>query len=189
MGRIQAAMGNFDAARASFELALRDKHVEYIHEDAKSMMNAFSKFPQGTSIGPADVPAIYGADPAARERVRGELLAKTTPSVADQFYLGEAWLMSGEIDKALDAYTGAINPPAASWDHSYQMVASTRAAEILGAHGKFEAAEKHYERAASFWHKEYLLDWVMEARKRYFNRLKDGKETTLPTILTASSPR
>lgn len=186
LGRLQAATGDVEKARASFELVLRDSHVEYIRDDAKAMLSALEKFPKGTGI-PADVPAIYGADEGARDRVRKELLAKTNPTVPEQFYLAEAWLMSGEMEKALDAYTGAINPQAAPWDHSYQLVASTRAAEILGAQGKFEAAEKHYERAVSFWHKEYLLDWVMEARERYFRRLKSGEETTRPTILSRAS--
>ncbi len=186
LGRLQAALGNAGKARSAFELAIRDAHVEYIRDDAKSMLSALEKFPQGTGI-PADVPAIYGVDEAARDRVRKELLAKTNPTVPEQFYLGEAWLMSGDMDKALNAYTGAINPTAAPWDHSYQMIASARAAEILGSQGKFEAAERHYERAASFWHKEYLLDWLMEARERYFRRLKSGEETTRPTILTSVS--
>lgn len=187
LGRLQAAKGDIEAARGAFELVIRDEHVEYIREDAKSMVSALKKYPKGTGIGPADVPAIYGADEVARARVRKELLAKTEPTVADQFYLGEAWLMSGEIDKALDAYTGAINPSTAPWDHSYQMIACARAAEILGAHGQFEAAEKHYDRAASFWHKEYLMDWLMEARERYFKRLKSGEETTRPTLITSSN--
>lgn len=185
LGRLHAAMGDAEKARGAFELVLRDSHVEYIRDDAKAMISALAKFPKGTGI-PADVPDIYGADEAARDRVRKELLAKTNPTVPEQFYLGEAWLMSGDMEKALNAYTGAINPTAAPWDHSYQLVASARAAEILGAQGKFEAAEKHYERAVTFWHKEYLLDWVMEARERYFRRLKSGEETTRPTILTSS---
>jgi tetratricopeptide (TPR) repeat protein len=187
LGRLQAARGDATGARAAFDLVLRDKHVEYIHEDTKTMKSALEKFPNGTGVGSVDVPAIYG-DEAGRERVRTELLAKSTPSVPEQFYLGESWLMSGNLDKALEAYTGAINPTAAPWDHCYQMIASARAAEILGARGEFEAAEKHYDRAASFWHKEYLLDWVMEARERYYSRLKSGDETRLPTVLS-SAPR
>jgi tetratricopeptide (TPR) repeat protein len=189
LGRLLAAKGEIEAARARFELVTRDERVHYLHDDAKSMRSALEKFPGGTGIGPADVTAIYGADADARARVRQELSSKTTPTVADQFYLGEAWLMSGELDRALDAYTGAINPSAAPWDHSYQMIASTRAGEILGARGEFEAAAKHYDRAASFWHKEYLMDWLMESRERYFKRLESGEETTLPTLLTAFTSR
>ncbi|HEX6790662.1 MAG TPA: hypothetical protein VF247_05065 [Candidatus Krumholzibacteria bacterium] len=186
LGRLQAAKGDVAAAKSSFELVVRDGHVEYIRDDAKAMIEALAKFPKGTGIGPAEVTAIYGADADARARVRDELASKSGATIADQFYLGEAWLMSGDMDKALDAYTGVINPSAAPWDHSYQMIACSRAGEILGARGDFEAAKKHYERAVSFWHKEYLLDWIMEARRRYFERLKDGKETRVPTVLTAS---
>jgi tetratricopeptide (TPR) repeat protein len=186
LGRLKAASGDIEGARGCFDLVTRDSHVEYIHEDAKTMLSALSKYPGGTGIGPADVALIYGADEAARRGVRDALAAKQNPTIADQFYLGEAWLLSGDNEKALNAYTGVINPTAAPWDQSYQMIASTRAAEILGAKGDFEAASKHYERAASFWRKEYLLDWVMKARERYFKRLKSGEETTRPTLLTLS---
>ena len=187
LGRMQAASGNTEAARRAFDLVIRDDHVEYLRDDAKSMVSALQKYPKGTGIGPANVTAIYGLDEEARKAVRAELVAKTSPTIADQFYLGEAWLMSGDLDKALTAYTGAINPPAPPWDHSYQMIACARAAEILGARGDFEAASKHYERAQSFWHKEFLLDWVMSARQRYFQRLKSGEEKTRPTLLTSDS--
>jgi tetratricopeptide (TPR) repeat protein len=189
LGRLRAARGDVEGARAALEMAIRDANVAYLRDDAKAALTALKKYPNGTGLGPADVPAIYGVDEEARKRVRAELAAKETPTIADQFYLGEAWLMSGELDKALDAYTGAINPTSAPWDHPYQMIAITRAAEILGARGEFEAASKHYERAESFWHKEFLLDWVMEARERYFKRLKSGEETTRPTLLTASAAR
>jgi tetratricopeptide (TPR) repeat protein len=187
LGRLKAASGDVEAARSAFELVLRDSNVEYIHDDAKAMISALKKFPKGTGIGPANVQSIYGSDEEARRVVRDALVATESPSIADQFYLGEAWLLSGDRDKALNAYTGAINPSAAPWDHSYQMIASARCAEILGSQGSFEAAAKHYERAASFWHKEYLLDWVMEARERYYKRLKSGEETTRPTLLSASA--
>src|SRR5262249_12847301 len=130
--------------------------------------------------------AIYGGDEAARRTIREELVAKQNPTIADQFYLGEAWLMSGELDKAFAAYTGDINPPAAPWDQQYQMVAGTRAGEILAARGDYKSASKHYEQAGSLWHNEYLYDWVLEARQRYFERVSEGKETVKPSLLTAS---
>ena len=94
--------------------------------------------------------------------------------------------MSGELDRALDAYTGVINPSVAPWDQQYQMIACTRAGEILGARGDFKAASKHYQPAGPFWPREYLLDWVLEARMHYFERLSEGKETTKPALLTAT---
>jgi tetratricopeptide (TPR) repeat protein len=184
LGRLKAGSGDAEAARRAWDLVLRDEHTEHLHDDVKQMLSALERHPGGTGIGPQDVPAIYGADDEARARLRTELEAIENPSVADMFYLGEAWLMSGDPDRALDAYTGAINPKAPPWDHSYQMIASTRAAEILAARGDYESAKKHYERAASFWHKEFLYDWVMEARRRYFDRLESGDETTPPSLLT-----
>ena len=186
LGLLRAAQGDVEKAKNAFDLAIRDKRVEYLKDDAKAARDALKNYPNGTGLGPANIAAIYGSDESARAAVREELATKQNATIADQFYLGEAWLMSGELDKALTAFTGVINPTVAPWDAQYQMIASTRAGEILGAKGDFKAAAKHYETAGKFWHKEYLLDWVLDARKGYFERLSQGKETTKPNLLTAS---
>ena len=186
LGLLRAAEGNPTAAKTALELAIRDDRVKYLRDDAKKALEGLKDYPKGTGLGPSDLSAIYGNDEAARHTACEALAAKPNPTIADQFYLGEAWLMSGELDKAFAAYTGVINPPAPAWDQQYQMVACTRAGEILAARGDFESAAKHYERAGSFWHKEFLYDWVLEARQHYFERVADGKETVKPSLLSAS---
>ncbi len=186
LGRVMAQRGDNARAKQLWNQVLADTRSKYLHDEAKKMLSDLDKPPAPTGGGPADVAAIYGADVAARERVRGALETVKNPTVADQFYLGEAWLMAGEQQKALDAYTGAINPKACAWDHCYQMIASTRAGEILASRGDYKAAAKHYERAATFWHKELYFDWLCEARMRYFQRLDEGKESTPPTMLTTT---
>lgn len=188
LGCLRAAQGDAARAKTAFELAIKDKRVEYLKDDATAARDALSRFAQGTGLGPANLAAIYGNDEEARKAAREELAAKPSPTIADQFYLGEAWLLSGDLDQALTAFTGVINPPAAPWDQPYQMIACTRAGEILAARADFKAAAKHYERAVTFWHKEYLYDWLLGARQRYFERLSEGKETTKPSLLTASMP-
>ncbi len=184
LGRIMAQQGDNAGAKEAWNQVLADTRTKYLHEEAKKMLSDLEKPPAATGPGPSDIPAIYGTDVASRERVRAELEGAKNPTVADQFYLGEAWLMSGDQDKALDAYTGAINPKACAWDHGYQLIACTRAGEILASRGDYKAAAKHYERAGTFWHKELYFDWLLEARKRYFERLDEGKESTPPTMLT-----
>ncbi len=184
LGRLMAQRGENTKAKELWRQVLADARSKYLHDDVKKMLSELDKPPAATGLGPADVEAIYGSDVAARERVRSALEAVKSPTVADQFYLGEAWLMAGDQDKALDAYTGTLNPKACTWDHGYQMIACTRAAEILASRGEYKAAAKHYERAGTFWHKELYYDWLFEARKRYFERLDEGKETTPPTMLT-----
>jgi tetratricopeptide (TPR) repeat protein len=184
LGRVMAQRGDNERAKELWKRVLADTRTKYLHEEAKKMLSDLEKPPAATGPGPSEVEAIYGTDVASRERVRAALEAVKDPTIADQFYLGEAWLMSGDQQKALDAYTGAINPKVCAWDHCYQMIASARAGEILASRGEYKAAAKHYERAGSFWHKELYFDWLFEARKRYFERLDQGKETTPPTMLT-----
>ena len=182
LGRLMAARGNNEKARALWNTALANPGVGYLSDEVKSMLSELDKAP-ATGAGPSNVAAIYRDDEGERTQVRQNLETKKDPSVADMFYLGEAWLMSGNPEKALNAYTGAINPRVARWDEGYQMLASARAGEILGSRREYKAASKHYERAGKFWHKEFLYDWVLAARQRYFERLDQGKETTPPTLL------
>lgn len=186
LGRILAQRGDKARAKEMWNRVVADVRAKYIHDEAKKMLSELDKPPATTGAAPSDVTAIYGNDVASRERVRAALEAVKDPTVADQFYLGEAWLMTGDEQKALDAYTGAMNPKACAWDHSFQMIAGSRAAEILASRGEYKAAAKHYETAGSFWHKELYFDWLFESRKRYFERLDQGKESTPPTMLTKS---
>jgi tetratricopeptide (TPR) repeat protein len=181
-----AAQGNNDRARTLWNQALANPRINYLHDDVKNMLSELDKAPP-TGAGPSDVAAIYGSNPEARDAVRKSLEAVKNPSVADLFYLGEAWLMSNKPKQALKAYNGAIEREAARWDAGYQMLACTRAGEIAGSQGEYKAASKFYEQAGKFWQKEFLYDWVMAARQRYFDRLDQGKESTLPTLLLSTS--
>jgi tetratricopeptide (TPR) repeat protein len=184
LGRVMAQRGDNARAKELWKQVLDDQRTSYLHEEAKEMLSDLDDPPAATGAGPADVEAIYGSDAAARERVLASLATIQNPTVADQFYLGEAHLMSGDAQKALDAYSGAINAKACAWDLGYQMIAATRAGEILASRGEYKSAAKHYETAGTFWHKELYFDWLFESRKRYFERLDEGKETTPPTMLT-----
>ncbi len=82
-----------------------------------------------------------------------------------------------------------ISVDAPAWDHAYQMIASTRIAEIYAARGYYKTAARYEGIALSYYHNEYLVDWVMEGRKRYFERLGEGKETVPPTLLSANIRR
>jgi tetratricopeptide (TPR) repeat protein len=186
LGSMMALRGNAGAARDYWDRALADERMDYMRDEIKAMISHLEQKPPAPAAGPADVAAIYASDEVARAEVLRELEAVADPTVADMFYLGEAWLFSNEPDKALAAYTGALNPKVAPWEERLQLLACVRAGEILGSRGEYKAASKHYERAGKFLHKEYLYDWVLEARKRYFERLADGKETTLPTLLTTT---
>jgi hypothetical protein len=65
------------------------------------------------------------------------------------------------------------------------MIASTRIAEIYASMGFYKSAARYQAVALTYYQNEYLLDWVLEGRRKYFERLADGKETRPPTLLTA----
>jgi tetratricopeptide (TPR) repeat protein len=132
------------------------------------------------------VEAVYRGSPDSLAAVRGRFAAITPSSVPAKFYVAECDLLSGDFDRALAGFEAVISADAPAWDHAYLMIASTRIAEIYAARGFYKTAARYQGVALSYYHNEYLVDWVVEGRMKFFQRLAEGKESTPPTLLTAN---
>jgi tetratricopeptide (TPR) repeat protein len=183
LGRMAAARGEFERARALFLEVTEEPRWEYLHGEARGMVEVVARGERADGLGPEGSWKIYARDAEAVARIVSDVRGKEEPSAADLFYLGEALLAQGAVDEALAAYERALAAGAARWDEAFLMVAAARAGEIHGLHGAYAAAEERYREAARYWHKEFLYDWVLEGRRRYYERLRDGKETIEPTLL------
>ncbi len=127
---------------------------------------------------------VYSSDLDSLATIRTRFESLSDNSIIALFYVGECDLLAGRFDEALESYDKTINIEAPRWDHTYQMIASTRIAEIFASRGHYEKAAEYQARAMDFYHREYLVDWVIEGRQRYFARLADGEETVVPTLLS-----
>ncbi len=135
-------------------------------------------------LKPAWITGIYFGDPEEREITTRELRSVSPPNTQTKFYLGDALLMAGDTDGALASYQDVLELDADPWNEEFKMIAASRVAEIHGARGDFEAAAKSLDRALRFYRKEYLVDWMLEGRRRYYEKLDDGKDLPLPRIFT-----
>jgi len=191
LGRLYASQGKRDDAVALFESVARRPDVEYLRKDAEVLLRDVERFSQvfeDTPIPEMDewVWALYRSKPDSIEAIRGRFAEFASRSVVARFYTAECDLLSGGFDDALEGFTKVISTEAPAWDESYQMIASTRIAEIYASRGYYKTAARYQGIALSYYHNEYLVDWVMEGRKRYFERLGEGKETVPPTLLSAN---
>ncbi len=183
LGRLMASEGRVEDARAVFSFVRGSQSAVFLHDEAKQMVKALDKYP----VAPSEVypiTDIYFGAGAERLELLENRDSVFTASVKGRFYLGETLLLAGFLDDALVAYGNAFETDSAPWDDEFKMLAASRAAEICGARENYSDAEEWLDRARKYYQKEYLVDWILEGRQRYYERLKKGEESVTPRLLT-----
>ena len=177
LGRLQAALGDADEAKRAFLMVTNDPRAGYMHDEARDMLKAMDRWDGGRSVPSEDlIVSLYQGDATSAEAAAAELAAAKDLSAAGLFYLGEAYLAAGDISGAIAAYARSLDSESPRWDESYRLLSGTRAGELLGAAGSYQAAAEYFKRARKLWHREFLYDWLIEGRQRYFERLARGEE-------------
>ena len=182
LGRLMASEGRVDAARDIFSFVRGSRSAVYIRDEADKMAKALEKYP-ATVSETFPITEIYFGTDAERQALLEIQDSVFTQSVKGGFYLGETLLLAGRLDDALAAYSTAFAADAPPWDEEFKMLSASRAAEICGAKGDYADAVDWLDRARKYYHKEYLVDWILESRRRYYKRLEKGEETVTPRLL------
>jgi tetratricopeptide (TPR) repeat protein len=176
MGRLQAALGDAEEAKRAFLIVTNDPRAKGIHGEANDMLGAMKDWDGQSTLPPLElILPLYNGDPSTAEGAAKYLAAIEEPTAAELFYLGEAYLAAGNNSAAVAAYVRSLGSDAPRWDESYRLIAGTRAGELTGAAGSYEAAAEYFRRARELWHREFLYDWLLDGRQRYFERLDRGE--------------
>ncbi|UCG52331.1 MAG: hypothetical protein JSW58_01910 [Candidatus Latescibacterota bacterium] len=191
LGRLHASLGERDRAVGLFESVAKSKTFDYLRNEAKILLkdvDAYDDYFDRPAKREIDrwITTLYQSNPDSLRALQERFEAIATKSLIAKFYLAECHLLSGHLERAFEIYLDIIEADAPAWDHTYQLIASTRIAEIYAARGYYKSAAKYQGYAMNFYHREYLIDWVLEGRKRYFERLAEGKEPVPPTLLSSS---
>jgi tetratricopeptide (TPR) repeat protein len=191
LGRLYASRGDREQAVTMFETVAERFPFEQLRKTAEKLLQDVEKF-GGSFAGPRPpeldswVSALYRSRPDSLGVLRSRFSELASKSLAAQFYAAECDLRAGDFDRALEIFNDVISVERPAWEHRYQMIASARIAEIYASRGYYKTAARYQDIALSYHRNEYLIDWVMEGRKRHFERLADGKEAGPPTLLSAS---
>ncbi|MEJ2720958.1 MAG: hypothetical protein P8181_07425 [bacterium] len=167
LGKLYASRGDRGAAVEMFEFVKENSSIGRLRDEAETLLDDVEKYADHF-----DRPPVADFDPWM--------------SFIAKFYLGETLLLSGELQDAFVVYSDLIEPEAPSWYETYQLIASMRLAEIYAANKHYDSAAKFAGYAMNFYHGEYLVDWIIEGRQRYFERLANGQESVPPTLLTSN---
>jgi tetratricopeptide (TPR) repeat protein len=184
LGRLQASLGEANEARTAFEWVRHNQRVGYLHDDADRLWKALREFDRSANFPKSMWPTeIYFGTAGDRRNAIEDLSASASTPPSD-FYLAEAMMLSGELDAALAAYGRIVDADVDPWNKEFQMLACSRIAEIHGLRGEYDAASGWLGKAMDFYQKEFLVDWVLEGRRRYYESLHDGETTSAPRLLT-----
>lgn len=187
LGRIYAARGRPDLAAEMFESVENAGAFDFLRKEARILLDDLDKYAARFEDTPPDaapwVAALYSGDPDSVRAARPRFEKLAARSAAAAFYVAECDLISGDTESARALFEAAISMDAPAWEHAYQMIAATRIAEIHASEESYETAAHYQSVAMRYYHSEYLLDWVLEGRKKYFERLGDGEFQGPPGLL------
>ncbi|MDH3214794.1 MAG: tetratricopeptide repeat protein [Candidatus Krumholzibacteria bacterium] len=189
LGQLYADAGRIDEAGQMLRLTIDNNKSDLFRDPAKKVLEdleSFTDLLERPAKGPDGrwIKNIYtaGKDSLTAVAARCETLAPTSLPAA--FYVAECRLLLGELDAAIDAYDDIIEREAPAWQHTYQMIACTRVAEIVALSADYERAAEYQKRALDFYQNEYRVDWMIEGRQQYFERLGNGDgHAPAPTLL------
>lgn len=186
LGRLLASLGEADEARTAFDWVDHNDRVDYLHDDASRLSKALQKIDKSMNVPRSRwMTEIYFGEPGDRKNAIEDITSTASTPLSD-FYLGEALLLNGDFDAALTAYGELLEADIDPWSVEFKMLAASRIAEIHGSRGDFESASHWLDRAAEYYQKEFLVDWVLEGRKRHYERLMENDEpaSASPGLLT-----
>jgi tetratricopeptide (TPR) repeat protein len=191
LGQLYAANGRRNEAKALFESVKRSDTFGYLRDEAKTLLEDMERY-EDYFDGPPQpnlddwVATLYKADRDSVSALRARFARLAPSSLAAAFYVGECDLLTGDYESALRSYGRVVSADAPAWNHTYQLIASTRIAEIFADRGQYEKAAEYQGQAMKFYHREFLVDWIVEGRQRYFQRLAEGNESVPPTLLSVN---
>jgi tetratricopeptide (TPR) repeat protein len=178
---IYASDGRVDDARVMCEFVVDDKRNDRFHKQARNMLNDLDRHEKRemNSSEPPNglwIETLYRSVPDSLPALTQRFDKRASESLPFAFYAGESRWLGGDYEAALRYYSSVLEWDAPAWQDTYKMIAAARIAEIHAFTGDYPLAAEYEDRALEHYQNEYRVDWMLEGRKRYFERLAEGKE-------------
>ena len=178
-----------DAARDLQAVLASDRMTTY-HRSAKAMLESIGKPMNAANFADLDfVGEIYALDFAEASRLLQSWKRTHGEDVMTDFYTGDLEALTGDAGAARAAYQRALDRTAWGGDQLFQTLSAARLAEIQGGAGRYGEAQRLLERAREYTHANYLLDFLLEARQRYYRLVETGRLDAKPSVFSPRAPR
>lgn len=189
LGMLYADAGESERAREMFARVIDDERSDLYRDPAKKAREHLGKMkvaPGGRDVWEGRAAGIYSMNRDSLAAVARDLDPYILDSLPAAFFQAECYLLAGRYDRAAELYRDITRRVAPAWEYTWQMVSCTRLAEIAAAQGDYARAVDLQKQALEFYQKEYRVDWMLEGRRQYFERLANGENhAPAPTLLSA----
>ena len=186
-GFLQQKMGRTDEARKAFETVRNGKQWPAYHAAADAMFES-TKGPMKT-IGASDldfVELLYDGEFDGASRLLERYKETHGEDALYGFYAGDLKALTNDFTAAKTAYERALSCEARGGEEIYQMYSAVRLAEIAGGEGRYSDARGLLKQAERYCHANYLLDFLIESRQRYYELVDAGRLDAKPALFVRS---
>lgn len=192
-GYFEQRTGRIDAARTAYERVLAGDEMKFYHSAAKQMAASLDAAHKSVPLEDMNFVSLIYRGQVAEASAGIEHYKKTHGEDAlTDFYSGDLKLFAQDLSGAKNDFERAVERKEEGGDQIYQMFAALRLAELHGQDGDIREAIEILENSKKFCHANYLLDFLIRSRKRFYELVKDGKIDSRPALLSiageASSP-
>jgi tetratricopeptide (TPR) repeat protein len=177
--------GMTEEAAKDLRAVLANDRMATYHPAAKTLLESIGKPMRTIDLADLDfVGEIYAGDVAEASRLLQSWKNARGEDVLTDFYTGDLEALRGDVAAARRAYESALERSVFGGDQLYQTLSAARLAEIHGTDGRYGDAQRYLERARKYTHANYLLDFLLEARQRYYHHIESGKLEAAPSLLS-----
>jgi tetratricopeptide (TPR) repeat protein len=185
-GYFNQRSGRSELARTAYERVRSSKAMKFYHNTAGELLASLDV---PTPPVPIDdlgfVPRIYSRDARGAREGIDRYISRHGESALSDFYTGDLYILEGDMPGARRAFERAMEREETGGDQIFQMFSALRLAEMFGQNGDIDEAVDMLEDAKGFCHANYLLDFLVRSRKRFYELLKDKKIDAVPALLDA----
>lgn len=189
-GYLQQKTGNTDEASKAFDTVRTSGQTAFYRRAAEAMRESIDG-PVKT-IDPADldfVRRIYEGEFDDASRMLERYKETYGEDALYEFYTGDLEMLTGDFTPARSAYERALSCDARGGEQIYQMYSAVRLAELAGTDGRYSEARALLKRAQGYCHANYLLDFLIESRQRFYQLVDAGKLDAKPSVLVRNRTR
>lgn len=182
--------GMTEEAAKDLRTVLANKSMARHHGPAKSMLESIGEPMARVDFAELDfVGKIYGGDLDEASGLLRSWKGTRGEDAMTDFYTGDLEALAGDPRAAKAAYERALDRAAFGGDQFFQTLSAARLAEIHGGEGRYGDAQDYLQRARKYTHANYLLDFLLEARQRYYHLIESGKLEAKPSLLSPRARR
>jgi len=183
-GYLHQKTAKTDEARNAFETVRKNKLWNVYHPAAEAMLESTNGPMKTIDVPDLDfVKRIYAGELDDASRMLESYREVHGQDVLCEFYTGDLKALTGDFTSARTAYERALSCDARGGEQIFQMYAAARLAELAGADGRYSEARALLKRGQRYCHANYLLDFLLESRQRYYQLVGAGKLDAKPALL------